>query len=269
MKRITLAQARAMAAKYAVAGAIRTGFEIARGGTIEPQSELAWLDALTPNVKAINQALSYDIPIGDGISLPIGLSIFTGRAGSGKTTLLNKTVAPQIPTEMEAFYLRIGEPGFFIPYTLGMLLGTIEGCARETEASGKSGILLVDSLLSLWFDPAVTSRFTTGRGGASLGVPMLLQVIGQFALARGFRVAAVLHPVFADPEVIGSGISGVSSLFLNLDTRSFIVRDYIPIEDGATAADLDALNYQRKEANMQDGSDRSLDLLINTMGDES
>jgi hypothetical protein len=150
-----------------------------------------------------------------------------------------------------------------------MLLGTIEGCARTTEASGKSGILLVDSLLSLWFDPAVTSRFTTGRGGASLGVPMLLQVIGQFALARGFRVAAVLHPVFADPEVIGSGISGVSSLFLNLDTHSFIVRDYIPIDEEEAKNGLDALKYQRKEANMQEGSDRSLDLLINTMGDES
>jgi hypothetical protein len=266
MQNVTIAQAKGFAAAYEQSGAIASGFNIARGRS-EGTTSSAWLEALIPDIPAINQALDYKIPVDHGISLPIGLSIITGKAGSGKTTFLNKVIAPAIPNEMEAYYLKIGEPGFFIPYTVGILVGTIEGCAKKITESGKSGIILIDSLLSLWFDPAVTAGFTTGRGGASLGVPVILQTIGQFALARGLRVVAVLHPVFADPEVIGSGISGVSSLFLNRDTGAFIVRDYEKLPEQAIPGQLTSLTYQRKEANMGGETDESLSLLVSTMGD--
>jgi hypothetical protein len=204
------------------------------------------------------------------LSLPIGLSIVTGQAGSGKTSWLRESVIPKIPEPMLAHYLKIGEPGYIIPYHIDVLLNVIEQKVRSSVKEGVPGILLIDSLLGLWFDPTVTEGFATGKGGASLGVPVLLQVIGQYALANGYRIVAVLHPVFADPEVIGSGISGVSSFYLNRDSNSFILRDYIKVqtEDDTTISSISDIPYTRREMNMTVTHDNALNLLAQTIGDE-
>lgn len=271
---ITFAEAMQQASNSGENNALMSGFSVARGRNLDSDGAdtgalQVWMNALKPNVAKINSAIKDRIVLEGDIIVPIGLSVITGTAGSGKTTLLRESLIPNIPTETLASFLKIGEPGYFIPYTLTTLLNVIESEIRKFVASkATSGILMVDSLLSVWFDPAVTKAFSAGRGGASLGVPLLLQAIGNYALANGFRVVTVLHPVFADPEVIGSGISGVSSMFINRDNNSYIVRDYQPIDESMEAEDVGALSYVRREANLSDISTTDLNTLARTVGDD-
>jgi hypothetical protein len=273
-KTITFDEAIAALNKGSSSGILRQGFRLAKGefsSDDKPQQGLAiWLNALKPNIKIINDAIDMKVPLEGDLSLPIGLSIVTGQAGSGKTSWLRESVIPKIPDPMLAHYLKIGEPGYIIPYHIDVLLNVIEQKVKSSVEGGVPGILLIDSLLGLWFDPTVTEGFATGKGGASLGVPVLLQVIGQYALANGYRIVAVLHPVFADPEVIGSGISGVSSFYLNRDSNSFILRDYIKVqtEDDTTISSISDIPYTRREMNMTVTHDNALNLLAQTIGDE-
>jgi len=274
-KTITFDEAIAALNKGTSGSVLKQGFKLARGGNIsddiDAQAGLTgWLNALRPKIKNINSAIDMKVPLEGELSLPIGLSIVTGQAGSGKTSWLRESVIPNIPDAMSAHYLKLGEPGYTIPYHLDILLNVIEQKVKSSIEGGTPGILLIDSLLGLWFDPTVTGGFATGKGGASLGVPVLLQVIGQFALANGYRVVAVLHPVFADPEVIGSGISGVSSFFLNRDSDSFILRDYTKVqtEDDGVVSSISDIPYTRREMNMVITQDNSLNLLAQTIGDE-
>lgn len=274
-KTITFDEAVAALNKGSSGSILKQGFKLARGGNfsddVDAQTGLtSWLNALKPKIKNINSAIDMRVPLEGDLSLPIGLSIVTGRAGSGKTSWLKESVIPRIPEPMSAYYLKIGEPGYMIPYHLDILLNVIEQRVKSSMEEGIPGILLIDSLIGLWFDPTVTEGFAAGKGGASLGVPVLLQVIGQFALANGYRIVAVLHPVFSDPEVIGSGISGVSSFFLNRDSNSFILRDYTNVrpEDGGVVSSLSDIPYTRREMNMVVTQDNSLNLLAQTIGDE-
>lgn len=274
-KTITFDEAIAALNKGSSGSVLRQGFKLAKGGDFsddeESQSGLTvWLNALKPKVKIINDAIDMKVSLEGDLSLPIGLSIVTGQAGSGKTSWLRESVIPRIPDAMIAHYLKIGEPGYTIPYHIDVLLNVIEQKVKSSVEEGVPGILLIDSLLGLWFDPTVTEGFATGKGGASLGVPVLLQVIGQYALANGYRIVAVLHPVFADPEVIGSGISGVSSFFLNRDSNSFILRDYTKVqtEDDGIISSISDIPYTRREMNMTITYDNALNLLAQTIGDE-
>lgn len=278
-KEITFTEALAATALGVDNSILRAGFNIARGRATSQKSEAdatntesllnKWMTALVPKVAQINNAIDTKILIDADISIPIGLSIITGRAGSGKTSWLRESVIPNLPENINASYLKIGEPGYLIPYTLDILLNVIETRIMEANKTPEiAGILLIDSLLGVWFDPNITAGFATGRGGASLGVPVLLQVIGQLALVNGFRIVAVLHPVFADPEVIGSGISGVSSMFLNKDDNAFIIRDYTKVPNDADASTLSSIPYIRREVNMESSISDSLNLLTSTVGDE-
>jgi hypothetical protein len=273
-KTITFDEAVAALNRGSSGSILRQGFRLAKGefssDDRSQQGLTIWLNALRPNVKIINDAIDMKVPLEGDLSLPIGLSIVTGQAGSGKTSWLRESVIPKIPDAMLAHFLKIGEPGYIIPYHIDVLLNVIEQKVRSSVEKGVPGILLIDSLLGLWFDPTVTEGFATGKGGASLGVPVLLQVIGQYALANGYRIVAVLHPVFADPEVIGSGISGVSSFFLNRDSNSFILRDYIkvPAKDDTTISSISDIPYTRREMNMTVTHDNAFNLLAQTIGDE-
>lgn len=274
-KTITFDEAIAALNKGSSGSILRQGFKLAKGGDFfndeESQAGLTiWLNALKPKVKIINDAIDMKVSLEGDLSLPIGLSIVTGQAGSGKTSWLRESVIPRIPEAMIAHHLKIGEPGYTIPYHIDVLLNVIEQKVKSSVEEGIPGILLIDSLLGLWFDPTVTEGFATGKGGASLGVPVLLQVIGQYALANGYRIVAVLHPVFADPEVIGSGISGVSSFFLNRDSNSFILRDYTKVqtEDDGIISSISDIPYTRREMNMTITHDNALNLLAQTIGDE-
>jgi len=214
--------------------------------------------------KRINDAIRFKVPIpASPYSFPIGLSTITGRAGSGKTSYVMRDVANSIDGE-NVYELRFGEPGYLHPYSLSSLilsmgLVIVNTAATTSESGGKPGILLVDSLMGMWFDPSVTSGFSTGRGGASLGVPACLAILDHIAAFYGLRLITVLHPVFADPELITSGVSGVSSFYMNRDDGSWIIRPYEPL------ADTDfSLSYKR------DGSSGSdlMTSLIKGMGDE-
>lgn len=277
IKEITFSEAAKLAAIPATDSPLMAGFRVARGTRADKADEggddwagsyvKTWMEAIKPNIDMINKGIDLKLPVIDDISLPIGLSIITGGAGSGKTTWLRETLSPLIPDDAPAYFLKMGEPGYGIPYTYEILLHVIESKAAECVQMGKAGILMVDSLISLWFDPVVTSKFASGRGGASLGVPMLLQVIGQFALSQGFRVVAVLHPVFADPEVIGSGISGVSSFFLNKDTNMLIARDYQKVPSHIDAESFSSLVYERKARNTM-SSESEMNMLARTIGED-
>jgi hypothetical protein len=274
-KNITFDEAIAALNKGSTGNVLRQGFKLAKGAVLSDDDNeqiglTVWLNALKPKVKLINDAIDMKVPLEGELSLPIGLSIITGQAGSGKTSWLRESVIPNIPDSMIAHFLKIGEPGYIIPYHIDVLLNVIEEKVKSSVEQGVPGILLIDSLLGLWFDPVVTKGFAAGKGGASLGVPVLLQVIGQFALANGYRIVAVLHPVFADPEVIGSGISGVSSFFLNRDSNSFILRDYtkVQIEDDGVISSISDIPYTRREMNMAITHDNALNLLAQTIGDE-
>lgn len=270
VKELTFSESTQMALSVTgQSSALRAGFSVARGDDDSESGILnTWLAALKPNIALINKAIAARFVVEGDLPIPVGLTVVTGRAGSGKTRWLNEKLIPFVPEAIDAKVIRIGEPGYFAPYTLNSLLGVLEAAVLASVNSGKPGAMMIDSLLGSWFDPSVTRGFASGRGGASLGVPMLLQILGQFALAKGFRLITVLHPVFADPEVIGSGISGVSSLFVNKDTNAYIVRDYDPLPDNATDESVFALSYRRKEFNFEGETAGDLSLLTRTLGDE-
>lgn len=246
---------------------LEIGFGIARGNVGNASAVAKWMRSLRPNLTAIQKGIDNVVAVEDGINIPIGLTVVTGSTGSGKTTWVKKGVAPAVPDDMDGVFLKFGEPGYFIPYLYPILLRMLEHSIMESVEANKSGIMIIDSLMGVWFDPFITKGFPYGKGGASLGVPVLLQTLGQFALAQGYRVVAVVHPVFSDPEVMSKGISGVSSLFLDKDSGSYIVRDYQrPADDDINIA---ALQYTRKEHNIGGDTLSNLKLLTQTMGDEA
>jgi len=239
-----------------------------------PQIALAeWYELfnLTPErIAFINSAVGERYVIGDpedGLPIPIGLTIITGKAGTGKTSFLEKEIVPLV-THQDQRFLRFGEPGTLCPYSLRNLYTAIDhaifggtpGVQSVFPVFKHAPFLFIDSLMGMWFDPSITGGFGTGRGGASLGVPAMLSLIDNYAVAHGLRVVAVLHPVFADPELITSGISGVSSLYINMDDNSWIVRDYTPIDPRTPF-----LDYRRRSSEEDRSSLRSL---IKNMGDE-
>jgi len=230
----------------------------------ESADAMAWLTHTKPFPAAVNNGINTKLSV-EGVDIPIGLSVFTGGSGSGKTTLIKKLAGiVEHNDEIDGYFLRFGEPGYFIPYSYEILSRSVEWVSDNATSTpeSKAPILMIDSLMGLWYDPIVTSGFSIGKGGATFGVPVLLQAMGSYALARGARIVVVLHPAFADPDVIGRGVSGVSSLYLSLDTGAYIVRDYKPLANLASD-DQTHLDYTRRESGMsREGSESQfLDVL--------
>jgi len=165
-----------------------------------------------------------------------GLNLILGRSGGGKSTFIRGLIKEIGESEQsgDVFLLNMGEPLINIPFSTNAFEAACLIAHEEAMSSGKWKYLLIDSLIGIWSDAELNKSSPLGRGGISYGVTQYLANQQNRYQQAGLVIISVINPELAEIDSLLSGLTGVSSSLINLDSNVIITRkvtDFDPISE--------------------------------------